>query len=437
QNLATKPPTPGVKAPSVSEATVKPQPPVSGAASAKTQVSANAQATVKPPAKPHVVTPVRPAPAQASAPVASAQQTNLDVEATQSLKTRMASAEEIAALKKVYSRQQRNRLTFWVAFAAVFFAFSIACYITMRPQREEIVTWPTDANGDEEIDFVQTAPYLASVFPQVPGSEVTQDGGNAEVFTRLGKLRDVPLHLLISTWKNQDELTKSHGQSFFDWIATMRQKHPEMNFNGEGRIVFINVTQGAGVPVTVESYTRRVGNDDFFGVLGYLRHADNVHLTLAEVPLSEQWRCEMLLRERIATNFVVYAIKRTANWWEGSSHYRQHTSIDKDLEEAGRYQRRGAPALWEKIHLLTKSALIKAAQSGDEEAQNRALEILRRLRSAQAAWYNTQKLAYQYAAKNEDKETMRSIQAMSESIFSSEFKDDDYRYDYIRRKFWE
>ena len=42
----------------------------------------------------------------------------------------------------------------------------------------------------------------------------------------------------------------------------------------------------------------------------------------------------------------------------------------------------------------------------------------------------------QYAFQNEDKTTMNSIQAMGESVFSSEFQYSDFRYDLIKRKDW-
>ena len=250
-------------------------------------------------------------------------------------------------------------------------------------------------------------------------------------------MRDVPLHIVVKSWKDKEGLKKDRSEAFEEWLATMRQKNPDMNFNGTGRVTFINITRGAGVPITVESYTRRVDNDDYFGFAGYLRCADNVHVTLVEVPLIEQWRAEALLRDRLCGFFILYAVGSTADWWEGTSRYREGTSIEEDLEEAARYLRRESPAFWEKIHHLTKSALVKAAYEGNEDSQAKALELLKRLRTAQAGWYNTQKLAYQYAEKNEKKYTKQSIQAMCESIFTSEFKEDDFRYDYIRRKIWE
>ncbi|MBQ9367713.1 MAG: FHA domain-containing protein [Victivallales bacterium] len=347
------------------------------------------------------------------------------------------SPEEMKRIENEYSAKERRRLLLWVVGAALFFALMVTMYMTLRPAREEIVTWPTDANGDELAQVVQTAPYLASLVPKVGGMKIQNEGGNAEVYTRIGKLRDVLLHVVISTWKSKDELKLDRSQSFAGWLASMRQKNPDMNFNGTGRVEFISVSEGAGVPVTVESYTRRVGNDDFFGYLGYLRHGENVHLTMVEVPLAEQWRAEPLLRERLCTNFILYAIRLTPEWWDGTSRLREGASIEEDLEEAGRYLRREAPAFWEKIHYLTKSALVKAALQDNTEAQAKALDLLKQLRTAQASWYNTQKLAYQYAKKSENKETMRSIQSICESIFSSEFQEDDYRYDYIRRKNWQ
>ena len=62
--------------------------------------------------------------------------------------------------------------------------------------------------------------------------------------------------------------------------------------------------------------------------------------------------------------------------------------------------------------------------------------MLIKLREQQTIWYNSQKLAYQYAETNNDTRTMQSIQATCDSIFSAEFQQADYRYDLIKRKDW-
>lgn len=380
------------------------------------------------------------------------QHTEMSGEATDALQTRMASMEEIDLMKKVYHSQHRRKLSFWVFSAVAFFALTVLFYFALRPKKEEIVTWPTDSNGQELLESVQTASYLGTLVPKIENikaeGKVIQkndagepfylliEDGSVDVYTHIGKLRDVPLHIVISAQKNKDGLKKDRSQAFADWMVNMHQKYPEINFDGSGRIEFVNVTQGSGVPITVESYDNRVGNDNFFGVVAYFRHADNVHWVMAEVPSSEKWRCEELLRKRLLTKFALYAIRLTSNWWEGSSRFRAESTIEEDVKEAEDYLRRKNPAYWEKIHYLSKSALIKASLTEDDAAKDQALEALKSLRAAQATWYNSQKLAYQQAFKSGDKETMRSIQSTCESIFSAEFQEDDYRYEYIRRKDW-
>lgn len=381
------------------------------------------------------------------------QHTEMSGEATDALQTRMASTEEIDVMKRVYRSQHRRKLSFWVFSAVAFFALTVFFYFILRPKKEEIVTWPTDSNGKELLESVQTATYLGTLVPKIEGiqtqGKVTQkndagdplylliEEGSVDVYTHIGKLRDVQLHIVISTQKDKDGLKKDRSQAFSDWIASMHQKYPEINFDGSGRIEFVNVTQGSGVPITVESYDNRVGNDNFFGVVAYFRHADNVHWVMAEVPSSEKWRCEELLRKRLLTKFALYAIRLTSDWWEGSSRFRAESTIEEDVKEAEDYLRRKNPAYWEKIHYLSKSALIKASLTEDTAVRDQALEALKSLRVAQATWYNARKLEYQQAFRNGDKETMRSIQSTCESIFSAEFQEDDYRYEYIRRKNWQ
>ena len=201
--------------------------------------------------------------------------------------------------------------------------------------------------------------------------------------------------------------------------------------------MFLNTTSGAGVPMTYVSYTRRVENDDFWGYALFLRNEDNIHTVMIEVETDDQWRSEPFMRAQ-ATSMVLYAFQKTEDHWEGTSSYRKDTTVAEDLREASSFMDREAPIYWGRIHYLLLSALIKSAKAGNPDADQvaEAKNQLIRLRRIQTTWYNTQRLAWQYAFQSDDKVTMNSIQAMGESVFSSEFQYSDFRYDLIKRKDW-
>ena len=181
-------------------------------------------------------------------------------------------------------------------------------------------------------------------------------------------------------------------------------------------------------------------NDDFWGYAFFLRQEANIHSVMIEVEIGDQWRAEPFMRSQ-ASSMILYAYQRTEEHWEGTSSYRAETSVAEDLREAASFMEREAPVYWGRIHYLLLSALIKSAKlenpDQDQLAQvTDATNMLARLRRLQTTWYNTQRLAWQYAFQNEDKTTMNSIQAMGESVFSSEFQYSDFRYDLIKRKDW-
>ena len=310
-------------------------------------------------------------------------------------------------------------------------------YFYLKPKAEEFVTWPVDSAGNFLNEYRQIAPYLAIAYPNVPGCTLTGDDSNVEINTRIGKLHDVRLHILAKSVKDPATLEQDHQQAFEKWLESMQEQEVTLTFAGDRTTVFLNTTKGAGVPMTYISYTRRVENDDFWGYALFLRNEDNIHSVLIEVENGDQWRSEPFMRAQ-ATGMVIYAYQRTEEHWEGTSSYRKETTVAEDLREASSFMEREAPVYWGRIHYLLLSALIKSVKSEKPDADQiaEAKKMLVRLRRLQTDWYNTQRLAWQYAFQNEDKSTMNSIQAMGESVFSSEFQYSDFRYDLIKRKDW-
>ncbi|MEI3039012.1 MAG: FHA domain-containing protein [Victivallales bacterium] len=354
---------------------------------------------------------------------------------TLAFQTRIASDDELEKIKKSFRLKQKLKIFLIAVPVMLFFSGAIAFYFYLKPATEEYLSWPTDKNGKFLNDFKQISPYLALVFPKTPGMSVTTNGNTTEVFTKIGKLQDVPLHIVAVNMTDKGTLTRSHGEAFEEWMNATRDKEPSVNWGGNKNTVFVNRSRGAGIPLSTISYTRRVKNDDFFGFSVFLRNAENIHAVMIEVPLQSRWRAENFLRNQ-ADSMVIYAIKRTEDHWEGTSLYRTGTTPEQDLEESVNFMKREAPVYWGKIFYRLRSALIKATLAGNNNAVAEAKSMLIKLREQQTVWYNSQKLSYQYAETNNDTRTMQSIQATCSSIFSAEFQQADYRYDLIRRKDW-
>lgn len=354
---------------------------------------------------------------------------------TLAFQTRAASDEELDNIKKAY-RVKRQRKVFLIAFPIVlFFVLAVVLYFYLKPRSEEFVTWPKDKQGNFLNGFQQTAPYLAIVYPKAAGCVVQTKDGVTEIETRIGKFQDVRLHMIVTGNREPATLLQDHPAAFEAWMEKMRDREPTISFGGDRSTVFLNCSRGAGIPLSFVSCTRRVGNDDFWGIASFLRSADNIHTMMIEIPVSEKWRGERFLRSQIV-NMVIYAIRRSEEHWEGAASYRRDSAVANDLYEAGRFMEREAPVYWGRIFYLLRSALIKSAAAGDQEAQAQARKMLVKLREQQTIWYNTQKLAYQYADRNGDRGTMNSIQSTAESVFSAEFQHADFRYDLIKRKDW-
>ena len=354
---------------------------------------------------------------------------------TIAFQTRAASEEELENIKNAY-QAKHNRKVMTIALPIfIFFCLAIFVYFFMKPRSEEFLSWPVDGNGEFLNEYTKVAPYLALVSPSIPGAVVNEDGGKVEIETRIGKLRDVPFFMYSSVTKNPKTLTMGHTEAFAQWMQELRNKEPLISFEGGQKMFFLCANNGAGVPVSYIVYTRRVENDDLFGCLYFLRNGENVHSIMAEVPLSERYRSSRFFSTYFK-KLILYAGRVAIEHWEGTSLYRHESTAAQDLEDARRFMDREAPVYWGRIFYLTRSALIKATLAKDQSCLKEAKELLVKLRQNQTVWYNTQKLAYQYALQKQDRNSMNSIQAMCESVFSADFQNADCRYELIKRKDW-
>ena len=355
---------------------------------------------------------------------------------TVAFQTRIASDDELDEIKRAFKRKHYKKILMIALPIIFFFAAAITLYVYLRPATEEFLSWPKDKNGNDLDEFKQIAPYLALCYPKAAGAKSGADGSGVTIITRIGQQQDVPLHIQAMSQQDMKSLKIDHQGAFEVWCEQMRDKDASINFSGDKNTIFLNKNRGAGVPVSYLSYTRRKGNDDYWGYAVFIRKAQTIHTVLFDVPFSAKWRSEKFFRANLL-NMVIYAPRRTAEHWEGTASYRVQSDVAQDLEEAGNFMKREAPVYWGRIFYLVRSALIKATLNNDKAKVESAQKMLIALRDQQSVWFSTQKLAYQYAKRNENKHSMRSIQAMCESVFSAEFQYADFRYDLIKRKDWQ
>lgn len=363
---------------------------------------------------------------------------------TIAIQTRVASEEELEDIKNSYRLKARKRVILWTVAIAMFLGMSVSMYFHLKPETEEHVSWPVNANGRRLQDYTfvpvpgidnEKKSYLALFFPASRSAKIEKKNFRTDVWTYTGKNRDVLLHIEANSKHSNKNLFIDHDEAIQQWMRKQRTEDPTLSWGVDRVTIFVNRSSGAGIPLTMVSYTRRLGNDDFFGYAVFLRNAANTHQIMIEVPLQYQWRADQFLRRELI-GMVIIPINHTVGFWEGSSVWRKNTTVAQDLEEAKSFLRQEAPVYWGKVFYRLRSALIKATAAGDINGLNEAKQLLAGLRARLSVWYNAQKLAYQYAEQSGDNVSMQSIQATCESVFSAEFQQADFRYDLIKRKEW-
>ncbi len=361
-----------------------------------------------------------------------------DANDTVAIQTRIASDDELDDIRRMYRARRRRRAMAVVVPAILFLVAAIAAWIWFRPKTEEFVSWPEDAQGRSLDHNVLVAPYLAMTVPDSAGCRVQKGEGNVEVWTFAGIRRDVPMHFQVATATSTNELTIGRDRSFDAWLKMQRSADISFNPSTDRHRMWVCRESGNGILVNYVSYTRRIGEEDYYGYLLYLRFEDTTHAIFAEVLLKDRWRADPLLRGNLSS-FVWFAAKRAPAAWEGHDSIRPGNCPKCDLDEAERYfshDGKLAAADWDAVWYRVRSALVKSKRSGNVKELSRARSLLLRLRAVQADWYAEQRSAWNMADRCDDSRMKRSIQASGEAAFSEDFRNYDYRYDRIRRKEW-
>ena len=361
-----------------------------------------------------------------------------DPNATIAIQTRIASDEEMDEIRRLYSGRRIKRVISIIVPSVLFLAAAVGAWIWFRPKTEEYVSWPEDAKGRSMDRNVLVAPYLAMTVPDSSVCRVEKGEGNVEIVTFAGVQHDVPMHFQALTSSDTNSLMVGRERAFDGWLRDRRVEDSSFNPSTDRRKLWVCKSTGNGVRVNYVSYTRRIGEEDWYGYLLFLRFEDTTHVVFAEVLLKDRWRADPLLRGNLES-FVRFAPRRAYEAWEGYDSIRPGDCPKCDLDEAERYfspDGKLAAAYWDKVWYRIRSALVKAKRGGKVKMLDRARKLLVRMRAAQSDWYAEQRNAWNQADRIGDKQTKQALQSSAETAFSEDFRNCDYRYDCIKRKEW-
>lgn len=357
---------------------------------------------------------------------------------TIAIQTRIASDEELDGIRRAQHARRTRRVIAIIVPALLFLAAMVGTWLWLKPKTEEFVSWPENDKGQSMDRNVLVAPYLAMTVPDSAACRVEKGDGNVEVWTYAGIRHDVPVHFQAVTTSSTNELTIGRDRSFDAWLRAQRVADASFNPSTDRRRMWVGKQSGNGILVNYVTYTRRIGEEDYYGYLLYLRFEDTVHAIFAEVLLRDMWRSDPLLRGNLSS-FVWFAAKRIPTAWEGHDSIRPGDCPKCDIEEAERYfssDRKLAAKDWDAVWYRVRSGLVKSKRIGNEKMLEKSRKLLLELRTAQANSYAYWRNSWNEADRRGDSFEKQRIQTESEAAFSEVFRNYDYRYDCIKRKDW-
>ena len=428
-------------APSDDDATVPPPVVAKPATIAKAVEPADGDATVPPAASaPKKMPAPKAAPGKKAAPKPvpkplSAEESAADAaNETIAMQTRMASAEELEFMKSSHEKKKMRKTGLWFAVAVVFIGIFTGVYFAFfHKTTEKYVSWPVDDAGNMLAAVVQmeNCPYLNDLdvkYPNVPGCEVKREAGKFTVNTALGKLCDVPLHLIFEYYQDKKVLTEERTTTLEAWMSKKTNGNENWNFDLIQPIAFYQSAHG--IPYLCVPYSRTENNESYVGYAVQMRRADWVFVLMKEIPTRDRWRAEWFIQ---GSSFLRFSENFLMEHWEGTADFQkgQPSSI---VAEAKSLLRRRSPTVWFKAEYLLRSALCQAQGAGDTDSVNEAVGFLKELRTSQIDYFNQQKINYLLAKNNKNDGEMKKISNDLRGVFSSE---EDFRFHKIRQNKWD
>ncbi len=362
---------------------------------------------------------------------------------TQVVQTRMASMDEINFIKNQIKKQQQSRLFFKFLIFSLFVVLLGIIWMLRAPEQEKILTWPKRQEGNKVIYLTKYVSVFGQSFKKGGFDIYCPDWRNTQVITSqpdlveirtfLGKKADVPLTVYVQREISDEFVYEKRRDALQNSLRRLAErKNEQFNFDNSPTTEFLLPAypeKENGVLVDKLAYQRDTGRS-FFGVLRFFRKGRANYIVRAEVPVGEKLRALPILN---SDTFLVLNIAFVRRHWEGNDQYSKG-DISRTIISLRDELQRNSPMQYPRLEREIKSILAQALYEKNRNIYEEAESLLLNLREKQQHWYNSQKIRWISAVRENNTAEKFKIKNDCEAVFS--VVGDKRRYD-ILRDHWE
>lgn len=359
-----------------------------------------------------------------------------DVQKTDVMRTRLASLEEMNLLRNADRKRSTGKLFQYILGGIAAIAVLVLLYSLKSSPKEVNLSWPVGSDGYELGAFTDPgngghkAGAFSLAYPSIKGkTKVEQKAGRITISTRFGKDASVPLRIIFIQKQSADFLVKERKQVFSSMLADLQKENKRWNLAQISDVFFIGSENG--LPCLSVEYRREADNESWYGEILFFRTGDRACMRMAETLVSERARGQNFISN---TPFLKFSAQYLQGHWEGNPDYKGGADPAVMLDEVSKHLAKQAPFEWARTYLLLQNTLMESVKTSNPALMQNALTQLRRLRSMQTIWYNSQKIQYYEASLKNDRQQASAVLELCKTVFSSP---DDLRYFTLRRNVWE
>ena len=355
---------------------------------------------------------------------------------TDVMRTRLASLEEMNLLRNADRKRSTGKLFKYILGGVGAIAVLVLLYSLKSSPQEANLTWPVGPDGYELGAFFDPgngghqAGAFSLAYPNIAGeTSVEQEPGKITISTRFGRDASVPLRIIFIQKQSTDFLDKERKQVFSSLLADLQQDNKRWNLAQISDVFFIGSENG--LPCLSVEYRREADNESWYGEILFFRTGDQAFMRMAETPVAERARGQNFISN---TPFLKFSAQYLQGHWEGNPDYKGGDDTAVMMDEVSKHLAKQAPFEWARTYLLLQNTLMESVKNDNPPLRQNALTQLRRLRSMQTIWYNSQKIQYYEANLRNDRQQESAVLELCKTVFSSP---DDLRYFTLRRNVWE
>ena len=378
-------------------------------------------------------------------------------DATQILRTRAATPQEMAYMRELHSKKQRRKTGLRLVLGGLLVVAAIVVYaVWNRPIPFSVTSerkkWKVVDANLQPIPIGGASDGNGSLFWSYPPSpwgmeEDVRTGTNAAlrvvetVFTaktRVGAKREIPLQLKLVVYASAESLHQSLEESFADW-----EKTNGLGLEKQSRLGVDFFGANPGIPCVRYTYTRKAtraeeeaGVSDWAGVMSFFRLRDTCFVYFREVPGVEGLRTEpMMLRTAIFLGIDAGLVQER---WSGMPPDRQYRGELHILRNSVReLMDKNMDNEWEEVEDKLSTILIRTFPGRDADADTgrlyrEALGWMRILRERQTETWKTRCVS-RYLAERDGREDARQIDDEVRALFRSPM---DRRHQTVQKDKW-